>query len=172
MSAWPHPACVEPVRLLRDCVERRTRGSGPGGQHRNKVETKIVLVHGPSGVTAQAGERRHLAQNRSVAIRRLRLALAVEVRGPAGALDRAPSELFRSRVRGGRIVLSPEHDDFPALLAEALDCVGAAGHDPRPAAAVLGCSPTQLVRMLADHPPALAACNAARRDAGLPALRG
>jgi hypothetical protein len=136
------------------------------------VETKAVLVHGPTGVTAQAGERRHLAVNRSVALRRLRLALAVGVRGPAGALLRAPSDLLRSRVRGGRIVLSPDHDDFPAVLAEVLDCVAEAGHDPRRAAAVLGCTPTQVVRLLADHPPALAAVNAARRARGLPPLRG
>jgi len=172
VTPWPHPACADPERLLRECDERRTRGSGPGGQHRNKVETKVVLVHGPTGTTAQAGERRHLAMNRGVAVRRLRLALAVEVRGPGDALDRAPSDLFRSRVRGGRIVVATDHSDFPALLAEALDCLAAAGHDPRRAAAVLGCTPTQLIRLLADHPPALAACNAARREAGLPPFRG
>jgi len=172
VTRWPHPACVDPDALLRECTERRTKGSGPGGQHRNKVETKCVLVHGPTGVTSQAGERRHLSVNRAMALRRLRLALAVSVRGPSGAMGRAPSDLLRSRIRDGRIVLSAAHDDFPAVLAEALDVLADAGHDPRPAAAVLGCTPTQLVRLLADHPPALAACNTGRRERGLPPLKG
>ena len=41
----------------------------------------------------------------------------------------------------------------------------------RPFGAVLGCTPTQLVRLLADHPPALVSLNGARKTRGLGALR-
>ncbi len=33
----------------------------------------------------------------------------------------APAHSGKQRCRGGRIVVNPDHDDFPALLAEALD---------------------------------------------------
>ena len=68
-----HPAAISPEVLLRQCVESRTRRSGPGGQHRNKVETAVVLRHEPTGVTAEASERRSQAENRIVALARLRL---------------------------------------------------------------------------------------------------
>lgn len=104
-----------------------------------------------------------------MALRRLRFALAVSLRVPtAGA---SPSALWRSRCRAGRMACNPSHEDFPALLAEALDVLAESGEDPRRAAIVLGCTPTQVVRLLGDHPPALASFNASRVALGLPRLR-
>lgn len=166
----PHPARLAEDALLRQCDERRTKGSGPGGQHRNKVETKVVLTHRPTGVEGQAGERRSQPENRHVAVRRLRLALAVAVRAPGDAAA-APSALWRSRCRGGRISCNEAHADFPALVAEALDVLAANGWEPVRAAAALACTPTQIVRLLGDHPPALVALNAARDALGLHRFR-
>ena len=46
--------------------------------------------------------------------------------------------------------MNPHHDDFPALLAEALDVLHASGNDPKAAALALGCSPSQLIKLLKD----------------------
>jgi len=72
---------VDPALLLRACVLRRGRTRGPGGQNRNKVETAVYLLHRPTGVAAAATERRSQAENLRVALFRLRLQLAVAVRG-------------------------------------------------------------------------------------------
>lgn len=163
-----HPAALPEEELLKDVRETRSRASGPGGQHRNKVETRVTLVHVPSGLSAQAGERRSLLENRREALFRLRLALATHVRMPVPTGD-ARSSLWRSRCDAvtGRVACNPAHHDFPAMLAEALDNVFDRGLDVRSAAARLCCSASQLVRLIKDHPHALAELNRARAARGL-----
>jgi hypothetical protein len=170
----PHPASLPGKALLAQCDQTASRGSGPGGQHRNKVETAVVLVHRPTGVRGQASERRSRAQNAAVALFRLRLQLALDVRTPTtpDAPPPGPSPLWLSRCRGGRISVNTEHEDFPALLAEALDVLFAHDCEIPPAAEALGVSSTQLVRLLADEPRALLAVNAVRAARGQHALRG
>jgi protein subunit release factor B len=62
--------------LLAQCDVQAHRASGPGGQHRNKSETAIRLVHKPSGVTAEGKDERSRTQNLSRALERLREKLA------------------------------------------------------------------------------------------------
>lgn len=163
-----HPAGLPPERLLADCEIRFTRRSGPGGQNRNKVETAVILHHRPTGLIAEAAERRSQAENRRVALARLRLTLALEVRSELAAGP--ASVLWRSRCKNGRVVVSPEHEDFPALLAEALDHLLAADLDPRIAAEGLGCTPSQLLKLLKEEPRAFGLLNKRRDQRGLPRL--
>jgi hypothetical protein len=165
-----HPAAISADALLEQCDVERLRRSGPGGQHRNKVETAVRLCHRPTGVTAEAGRRRSQAENRAVAVRRLRIHLALEVRSPEGA-DRGPSPFWKARFPRGRIAISPAHDDFPAVLAEALDRIALDRGDVKRSADCFGCSPSQLIRLLKKEPRALARVNRWRREHGLGALR-
>jgi len=164
-----HPAALRGEVLLAECQTRRTRRSGPGGQHRNKVETAVVLTHLPTGVTAEASERRSQHENHARALFRLRVKLAMEVREPPS--PNGPSLLWNSRCRGGRVSVNPEHDDFPAILAEALDQVVKLGHDMPAAAAALGCTPSQLLKLLRLEPAALQQVNKLRTAAGLHLLK-
>ena len=79
-----HPAALPPDELLAQCDVQFVRRSGPGGQHRNKVSTGVVLVHRPTGIKAEANERRSQAENRTAACLRLRVNLALEVRTKRG----------------------------------------------------------------------------------------
>lgn len=50
-----------------DIYERVTRGTGAGGQNRNKRETVIVLKHLPTGIEVKAEAERTQEANRRVA---------------------------------------------------------------------------------------------------------
>lgn len=161
-----HPVELSDGELLNACEVQRTRRSGPGGQHRNKVETAIVLTHRESGMQVEASECRSQGENLAVALERMRVRLAVKVRTPVGSVANA-SELWRQRCRGGKIVCNPSHVDFPRLLAEALNEVAAAGWEMKPAAERLGCSSSQLLKLIKDEPAAWTALQEERRRLGL-----
>lgn len=179
IDRWPHPAALDDAELLKSCSLTRGRSGGPGGQHRNKVETLVTITHLPTSLSAHAGERRSQSENKSVALFRLRLLLATEHRVPPPRLrgmdlfspEPAASALWRSRLRGRTIPCNPEHHDFPALLAEALDVLHDLALDPARAAERLAVSTSQLIKLVKDHPPALAALNLARSAKGQHALR-
>jgi UTP:GlnB (protein PII) uridylyltransferase len=165
-----HPAALAIDQLLRACQIVRTRRSGPGGQHRNKVETAVVITHLPSGVKGEAGERRSQSQNHAMAVFRLRVNLALAVRHDR-PLPIMPSASWQARCRSQRLTLSASHADFPGLLAEALDVLASFDTDLKMAAQALGISASQLVKLWQLEPRALAQVNARRRELGQAPLR-
>jgi peptide chain release factor len=59
-------------KISREDVEvSHFKGSGPGGQNRNKRMTGIRMVHIPTGIVVVATERRSQEQNLSNAFERL-----------------------------------------------------------------------------------------------------
>lgn len=135
--------------LLRDCTEERYKASGPGGQRRNKVETALRLRHNPTGVVAKASESRYLHSNRSLAARRVREKIALEVRAPfdLGSPD-LPAELEAQRSKKGRLAVNPRNPAYPVIVAVALDALAAADGSFARAAHSLGITTSQLIKLL------------------------
>ena len=65
----PYP--TDRASLERDCDLEFFIASGPGGQHRNKVETGVRLIHRPTGTLVTATERRSQHANREAAFARM-----------------------------------------------------------------------------------------------------
>src|SRR4051794_28387456 len=96
---WWHFRDLNDEALLAQCRFDAYRGSGPGGQKRNKTSSSIRLVHEPTGITVIAGESRSQAENKLRAVRRLRVRLAIEVRRPIDPRGYEPPDWI-DQVRG------------------------------------------------------------------------
>lgn len=162
-----HPAALPIDDLLTACDVSTTRRGGPGGQHRNKVETAVVIRHRPTGVVAEASERRSQVENRAAAVRRLRVALAVAIRLPPAATR---SSAWCGRARAGRLAVARDHADYPTLVAEALDQLAESNWRLSDAAAQLGITSSQLAGLLRRSTTVWQAVNGLRMRNGLPRL--
>src|SRR4029450_5623194 len=85
--------------LLREGEVSTFVGGGPGGERGNTPASAVRLVHGPTGLTVTATERRSQAQNRSTALERLRAALAVLTRVQRPRRATRPSRGAQARRR-------------------------------------------------------------------------
>ncbi|HEX5105021.1 MAG TPA: hypothetical protein VFV87_14475, partial [Pirellulaceae bacterium] len=74
-----------------------------------------------------------------------------------------PSPRWQARAKGRQLAVSPAHEDFAALLAEALDTLAACDWDVGVAAKRLNVTASQLVKLLQREPPALGQLNDQRR---------
>ena len=162
-----HP-CDFPIEtLLSQCQVTRTRGSGPGGQHRNKVETAIVVKHEPSGAVGQASEKRSQQANKEVAIARLRVNLALAIR-----TERTTnSDRWKSRTHQGKLQVNAKHFDYAAILAEAMDFVWQHQFDVAATAKRVDTSTSQLIKFLKTCPTAFEAINRQRQQRDMRPLK-
>ncbi|MCH2468018.1 MAG: peptide chain release factor-like protein [Gemmatimonadetes bacterium] len=68
--------------LLAQCRVETFRAGGPGGQHQNKTETAVRIVHLPTGISSVARDERSQLRNRHLAITRLREKLEAHNKTP------------------------------------------------------------------------------------------
>jgi len=157
--------------LLWECDVDTLRSSGPGGQHRNKTESGVRLKHRPTGVTAQAFERRSQARNREVALHRLRRAIAVQARRDVDPPTFVPSDSLRAILPGTRGRIRPGNDRFWTGARELLDLFAACNCGIADTAGVLGISSGALSRLLSADPQLLRTASGMREVRGLGRLK-
>jgi peptide chain release factor 1 len=88
----------------RDVEWKATRGSGAGGQHRNKTDSAIQLHHLPTGLRVRAEGERSQHQNRAAAMSILKARLAAMQRETqAGARNAGRKEQVGSGMRGDKV---------------------------------------------------------------------
>jgi protein subunit release factor B len=86
----------------QDLVEQFVRGSGSGGQKRNKTSSCVVLRHVPSGIEVRCQKERSQAMNRFFARRELCDRMEKHLRGEVHAKDAATSKVRRQKARRAR----------------------------------------------------------------------
>ena len=96
-------ALPEHVKKLLPEIDVETyRGSGPGGQHRNKTESAVRMTHLPSGIVRVATEHRSQLRNRELALLRIWRALEARKRKPKRRVATAPTRASREARLAGK----------------------------------------------------------------------
>ncbi len=168
--AMPDVAFDAPdAALLAECEVDTYRSAGPGGQKRNKTESAVRLRHRPTGLSVIAEESRSQAENRARALRRLRKALALGVRRPAG--DGVPEAVRACLDREGRLRVGQRDRRYLPAAAAALDVLLAAEGRVSAAAARLGLTTGNLAAFLTADEDLLREANGVRGQFGLRPLR-
>ena len=170
---WREFLHLDDAALLRQCDVDRFRASGPGGQKRNVTDSAVRLRHHPSGVSTEAVESRSQHENRARALRRLRHAIALQLRAAVSLEDYEPApELAAARTKERRLALGRRDARYPAALAALFDLLAATGWRPGEAARALDVTNASLTRFIEGDRAAWRALNERRRAQGLSALRG
>lgn len=97
LSTRPPPYTLDPAALKLEVRVDTYRASGPGGQHVNRTESAVRLVHIPSGVTVTASDTRSQLRNREIALERLIARLRLLNRVPRKRVATRPSKAAKRR---------------------------------------------------------------------------
>ena len=99
----PPPYALDLRTLKREVRVDIHRAAGPGGQHVNRTESAVRLVHAPSGVVVTAADTRAQIRNREIAFERLIARLERLNRVPRKRVaTRVPKAAKRRRLEGKR----------------------------------------------------------------------
>ncbi len=145
--------------VRENCSLEFFKGSGAGGQHRNKTFSAVRITHIATGLRAEDCSERSQHRNRSNAVLKLKMQLAFNIRcAPIpGAVPRMECALSAP--------------DYPLFAAQVLDIISDCGCDHKAAAVRCGVSATFLLKKLARDPALWQIFCKLRNDAGLPGLR-
>ena len=160
--------------LIAQCEVDRYRASGPGGQHRNKTESAVRLRHKLTGVSAIGEDSRSQAENKMHAVRRLRSAIALEVREPVALEHFAASPRLAALVAGGTAPLGArtrQTGEYWAAIGELLDLLVAGGLEIAMTAQRLGITTGAMSKLLLHDDLVARAVNDLRRAKGMRPLR-
>ena len=160
--------------LIAQCEVDRYRASGPGGQHRNKTESAVRLRHKLTGVSAIGEDSRSQSENKLHAVRRLRAAIALEVREPVALEGWVPSARLAALVAGGTAPLGKQTrltGEYWAAIAELLDVLVAGNLEIASTAQRLGISTGALSKLLLHDELVARVVNDLRRARQLRPLR-
>lgn len=149
---------MDDAHFLRDCRQEFFKASGKGGQKVNKTSSAVRLTHIPSGVAATASESRSQTENRSKAIRKLRMDIAIATRGGSKAPQTGDLPSLRNPA-------------YPLWAAALLDILHRNGWDLKPSADELGVSPSKLAKILHRDPDLWQEAGRRRSANGLPPLK-
>ncbi len=141
--------------LLAQCRVDRLRGSGPGGQKRNKTESSVRLRHEATGLAAMSGESRSQHENKARALRQLRERIAFDLRQPVDLDDFEPPAGLAALAAQDPVRKSEKwlrSPDYLRAAAELIDLYQAVGCDLAEAARRMAVSQSRLERVVRADP--------------------
>lgn len=143
--------------LSEKCRMRCCKGTGPGGQKRNKTATMVNVELPGWGISASDCTERSQFRNRANALRKLRMLLALNFRNA----EAEPPETM---------TCSMSSPGYPLFAAKLLDMLTAANFDPHPVADRCGVSVSALLKKICRDPQLWQFFLERRRERELPPL--
>jgi hypothetical protein len=156
--------------LIAQCEVDRYRASGPGGQHRNKTESAVRLRHKLTGISAIGEDSRSQSENKLHAVRRLRSALALQLREPVTGI----SPRLTAFVAAGTAPLGAKTrltGEYWAAIGELLDLLVANNLEIATTAQRLGITTGAMSKLLLHDEQVARVVNDLRRSKGMRPLR-
>jgi RF-1 domain len=160
--------------LIGQCEVDRYRASGPGGQHRNKTESAVRLRHKLTGISAIGEDSRSQSENKLHAVRRLRAALALDVREPVVLDGFVPSPRLAAFAAAGTAPLGHKTKltgEYWAAIGELLDLLVANNLEIGTTAQRLGLTTGAMSKLLLHDDAVGRAVNDLRRAKNMRPLR-
>jgi hypothetical protein len=133
------------------------KATGNGGQKRNKTSSAVRVLLNGTDLRAEDCTERSQHRNRSNAIQKLKLLIALNVRQPSG------SSL-------PRMECSMSAPDYPLFAAQLFDILEECGYDHKSSAAKCGITSSALLKKLARDPKIFQEFSRRRELLGLPKL--
>lgn len=144
--------------FVRLCTLDFFKSSGAGGQHRNKTSSAVRVTHKETGISAEDCTERSQHRNRSNAIWKLKLLIALQIRQPVTST--LP-----------RMECSLSAPDYPLFVAQIFDILEECGFDHKICAAKCGISSSALLKKLSRDPKIFQEFNRRRELLDLPKLK-
>lgn len=171
---------LDDAAIMDQCDVHIYKASGPGGQHRNKVSSAIRLRHRETGVSATANDSRSQHDNKVLAVKRLRMNLALRLREDVDIVKLAVPPYVaeciftpKKRTAGAaelRLEIGRKDRRFWTVAAWLLDLLAACEGRVGEAAKLLNISTGNLTSVFQDDRHLLAAVQEIRKNAGLKPL--
>jgi hypothetical protein len=151
--------------LLAECSIDFFKSTGKGGQKKNKTSSAVRLIHLPTHTEAVMGNFRSQADNKKVALKQLKINLAVKWRKlPLMAWD-------KNIAPGASFIINEKNKLYPLLVAVLLDHLDFYDYQVSKAAESLKISTGQLIKVLKKHPTVWQVANQNRTKLGLKSLK-
>ena len=145
------------AEFVRLCTLDFFKSSGAGGQHRNKTSSAVRVTHKETGLSAEDCTERSQHRNRSNAVQKLKLLIALNIRQSSG--NDLP-----------RMECSLSAPDYPLFVAQVFDILEACGYDHKNSAARCGISSSAFLKKLFRDPTVWQEFSRRREALGLPKL--
>ena len=158
--------------LLAVCELDTYRASGPGGQKRNKTASAVRLRMPEVGLIVVGTESRSQHENRARALRRMRRAIALELRRPIDPDRYQPGSVLRSCLTGkSQLQVGQRDRRYDQAMGEVLDVLAACRMRLSEAAALIGVTTANLSSFIRRDAKLLARVNNLRREVGMKPIR-
>lgn len=124
----------EDTVFLKSCKTESFQSTGPGGQKKNKKFSAIRMTHIPTEVTVISDNYREQNINKKIAIKKLKIKIAINIRGPKIELDRT--------------IVSSSSDDYPLWIAKLFDILNNNKYDIKTTAVELSLTTSKLIKLI------------------------